>query len=459
LPVRDHDLAELLREHASRHRVPGASLGVLRDGEVAVVHHGVADVATGEPVTGDTRFALGSLGKPMTATVVARAAEAGRLSLDDPVAARVPELRGAAWAERATLRDLLANRSRIPLSVASEFSGWSDRDADVLARVAAKAAVGEPTPAFWSYSNIGWCLLGRAMEVLTGLVWEEVVRDNLLTPLGLTATTFTTWPAARPRATGHEVSADGATGHEVSADGVAPVAAWAPRNLGPAGSTLQSTAGDLLRFAGFHLDEAWAAALRDTSEEIRIHAWLDAWCLGWGRFDWSGGPVWGWDGLISGQRSVLRLVPERRGAVVLLTNCGTGRALYRSMFPELMRECFGIGMPPLRLEPPAGPTDAAGPAGAAGDSAPAAPAGDLARFAGVYGWVDRRWEVTATDAALVLTGARGTIEARPVDDRAFLVDADDPDTPTMTFGAFDDDGRPGVLYQMLWGLPRIGASG
>jgi hypothetical protein len=50
--------------------------------------------------------------------------------------------------------------------------------------------------------------------------------------------------------------------------------------------------------------------------------------------------------------------------------------------------------------------------------------------------------------------ARGTIEVLPIDDRTFLVDAGEPDTPAMTFGAFDDSGRPGALYQMLWGLPR-----
>jgi len=33
-------------------------------------------------------------------------------------------------------------------------------------------------------------------------------------------------------------------------------------------------------------------------------------------------------------------------------------------------------------------------------------------------------------------------------------DADDPDTPTVTFGAFDEAGRPHVLYEMIWGLPR-----
>jgi hypothetical protein len=41
------------------------------------------------------------------------------------------------------------------------------------------------------------------------------------------------------------------------------------------------------------------------------------------------------------------------------------------------------------------------------------------------------------------------------DGRAFLLDPDDPAVPTTTFGEFDDGGRPHVLYQMLWGLPRV----
>jgi CubicO group peptidase (beta-lactamase class C family) len=421
-----HELTDLLREHASAHSVPGAALGVLRDGVVTCAYVGVADVSTREPVTPGTRFALGSIGKPMAATVAARLADAGLYSMDDPLAALVPELYGAGWADRASVRDLLANTSRLPLSLASEFVGWPDDDDDVLSRVAAGLAPGEPTPPYWSYTNAGWCLLGRAMEAVTGLHWEEVVRANLLEPFGLAGTTFTTWATDVP----------GVRGHEIAATGPEPVPAWAPRNLGPAGSTLLSTVPDLLRFAQRHLDDPILAPLRTTTSEVRIHAWCDAWCLGWGRFDWDGGPVWGWDGLMAGQRCVLRLVPERRGAIVLLTNSGTGRALYRSVFPELMRACFDVGMPALRLE-----TD------------PAA-AGDLSRFAGVYAWPDRRFEVTATGTGLVIAGARGTVEASPVDRQTFLVDAADPDTPTMTFGGFDDEGRPGALYQMLWAHPR-----
>jgi hypothetical protein len=95
-------------------------------------------------------------------------------------------------------------------------------------------------------------------------------------------------------------------------------------------------------------------------------------------------------------------------------------------------------MPSLRLEP-----------------APGGAAGDLSRFAGVYAWPDMRLEVRATDTHLVIEDESGPAEAFPIADRVFAVDADDPDTATVTFGAFDDGGRPHVLYQMLWGLPRV----
>jgi CubicO group peptidase (beta-lactamase class C family) len=420
-------LAEALGEHARRHSVPGAALGVLRDGVVTTAYHGVASRATGAPVTADTRFALGSIGKPIAATVALGIADQGLYTLDDPVAELVPELRGAGWAGRASALDLIANRSRLPLRLATEFTALPEGDAGVLARVAAAMAEGDPTPPYWSYSNAGWCLLGRAMEAVTGQVWEDVVRATVLEPFGLAQTAFTTWSTDVPRASGHEVAAGGPE----------PVAPWTPRNLGPAGSTLLSTATDLLRLAGRQMDDPALARLRTTSAEVRIHGWLDAWGLGWARFDWAGGPVWGWDGLMAGQRSVLRMVPHRRGAVVLLTNSGTGRALYRSLFPDLMRECFGVGMPALRLEPSPGA------------------AGDLSRFAGVYRWPDRSFTVTATGTGLTIAGARSTVEVAPIDEQTFLVDAGDPDTPTVTFGGFDDDGRPGALYQMLWAHPRL----
>jgi Beta-lactamase len=140
------DLTALLREHAVRHAVPGAAIGVFRDGTAMTACYGVADITTGEPITSGTRFSAGSLTKSMVATVIAALAEAGRLSLDDLVAGHVPELPASGWAGRATVRDLLANRSGLPLRAGLEF-GFADRkgqDDGALSRLVADAAVEGP---------------------------------------------------------------------------------------------------------------------------------------------------------------------------------------------------------------------------------------------------------------------------------------------------------------------------
>jgi CubicO group peptidase (beta-lactamase class C family) len=394
---------------------------------VTTAYAGVADVSSGEPVTSETRFSAGSLTKSMVATVVVRLADAGRLSLDDPVARHVPELHGAAWARRATVRDILANRSGLPLRDALEFDfSVEDQDDDALSRFAARVAQAEPTTSVWSYSNAGWCLLGRAIETVTGLTWEDAMSTHLLDPLGMAQTTFAAGPVGVPRAAGHRVTASGAE----------PVAPATARAFGPAGTTMITSVADLLRFAALHLEDGSLALLRESRTDVRVAGWFDAWCHGWARFDWEGGPVWGWDGLITGERSVLRLVPEQHGAVVLMTNGSTGRAMYRSLFPELMHDVFGIEMPRLQLEPSPGA------------------ARDLERYAGVYAWPDRRSVVEATETRVRIEVDGTAMHGRSIDQRTFVVDPDDPDNPTVTFGAFDRDGHPHVLYVMLWGLPR-----
>lgn len=89
------------------------------------------------------------------------------------------------------------------------------------------------------------------------------------------------------------------------------------RAYGPAGTTMLSTVADVLRFAALHLTDPSLARLRATHAELRIHGWFDVWCLGWGRFEWPDGPVWGWDGDLSEERGVLRLLPEQDGAIFL----------------------------------------------------------------------------------------------------------------------------------------------
>ncbi len=426
------ELTALLTQHAARHAVPGAALGILRDGATMTAYCGVANVATGAPVTPETAFSVGSLTKSMVATVIARLADAGRLSFDDPVAAHVRELRRSGWAQRATVRGLLANSSGLPLRAVLEFdfAGRGSDDKRALSRFAADVAHSRPTATFWSYSNAGWCLLGRVIETVTNAPWEDAMMHHLGS-VGMRGTTFGV-DAVAPRR---------AAGHDLTADGPVPIEPLRTRAYGPAGANAVSTVTDLLRFAAWHLVDPSLAELRTVHSEVSIHGWLDSWCLGWARFDWDNSPVWGWDGLISGERSSLRILPDHRAAVVLMTNGSTGRAMCRSLFTDLADLLFGIRVPPLKL-----------------DASPGAVA-DLSRFSGVYAWPDWRVEVTAGDDSLLITDEDSRTVALPIDERTFLVDPTDPDNPTVTFDAHDAEGRPRVLYQMLWGLPRVETRG
>ena len=173
--MNERDLTVLLREHAGQHSVPGAALGILHKGTVTTACYGVADVRSGAPVTAGTRFSAGSLTKSMVATVVAGLAAAGRLSLDDPVAGHVPELSASDWAGRATFRDLLANRSGLPLASCTEFgfASRTEQDDRALSRLVVEAATAGPAGDFWSYTNVGWCVLGRVIETAAAAGWED----------------------------------------------------------------------------------------------------------------------------------------------------------------------------------------------------------------------------------------------------------------------------------------------
>jgi CubicO group peptidase (beta-lactamase class C family) len=280
----------------------------------------------------------------------------------------------------------------------------------------------------WSYSNLGWCLLGRAVEVVSGSPWETAM-ESVLAPAGLESTSFGLEPAGPRRATGHDVTAGGPV----------PVRPVSSRAYGPAGLATTTSADDLLRFAELHLTSPDLAPLRDVHAPVSISGWLDAWCLGWARFAWEGGAAWGWDGVVDGQRSVLRLLPADRVAVAVLTNGSNGRALHRTLLAEMVPRVSGLRPSSTPLTPSPGA------------------AGDLARFAGTYAWPDQRTTVAVRSDGLILTTDDGEAEARPVDGRTFLVDPADPDTPTVTFGGFDRDGVPSVLYDMVWGLPRVTA--
>jgi CubicO group peptidase (beta-lactamase class C family) len=99
---------------------------------------------------------------------------------------------------------------------------------------------------YWSYSNCGFILLGRLIEISTGSSWEEEVMGRIIKPLGLSARTVTLLDGTENLAIGHRVDVD--TGAMVEES------RFMAKSGGPAGSNLIGTAEDLVEFADGLLD-------------------------------------------------------------------------------------------------------------------------------------------------------------------------------------------------------------
>lgn len=350
---------------AARHRVPGAALGILRmrtEGADELVEAvcGVLNKDTGVEATTESLFQIGSITKVWTATVVMQLVDEGLLDLDAPIVEVLPELRLADpdATFKVTMRHLLTHTSGIDGDVFTD-TGRGDDCLDKYVALLEQVAQNHPLGATWSYCNSGFSLMGRVVEKLTGVTWDQALRERIFVPLGLSHT------ATLPEEVLLYGSAIGHVAEGTDEPARAPV--WGlPRSVGPAG-LISSTAADVLAFARLHLNggrsadgtpvlsTAGTAAMAEKFAELPDKYSLgDSWGLGWIRYGWNGHRLIGHDGNTIGQAAFLRLLPEQGLAVTLLTNGGNARDLYEDLYREIFAELAEVTLP-TPLAPPAQP--------------------------------------------------------------------------------------------------------
>jgi CubicO group peptidase (beta-lactamase class C family) len=340
--------------------VPGASAGVLIDGQLALAADGILSTATQVAANTDTVFQIGSITKLWTTTLVMQLLDDGLISLDEPLRTFLPEfvLADEAAAARVTIRHLLTHTSGFEGDLFTDTGQGEDALEKYVATLASAAQVFAPG-AMFSYNNTGFSVLGRLIEKLRGQPFDEVLIDRIARPLGLDNVCPSPFQAILRRA---------AVGHLDGPDGPEAAPLWAlARSNAPAGAMLAMTAHDLLAFARMHLDGGQApdgtgilsptsvAAMQQDQVTVPPTATMgDAWGLGWSIDHNTSGQVVHHDGGTIGQAAFLRVVPERGLAVALLTNGGDFMGLYADVVEPLLDELAGIA-PRVRLVPPATP--------------------------------------------------------------------------------------------------------
>ncbi|MAG56637.1 MAG: hypothetical protein CMJ83_10140 [Planctomycetes bacterium] len=183
---------QLFRDAIGRDDLKGVVLLVARSGKI-VLHEaiGVRDPEGKKPMRTDSLFRMASNTKPVVATAVLQLAEAGKLSIDDPVAHHLPSFR-TERAQAMTIRQLLSHTSGfrvrpIFLNPLLEKSPENPDAPSLAAEVRRFGAIGAKVPpgTSYAYSNAGFNTLGALVAKVSGLPLKTYLKRNVYTPLGM----------------------------------------------------------------------------------------------------------------------------------------------------------------------------------------------------------------------------------------------------------------------------------
>lgn len=196
--------------------IPGAVSMIVKDGKVAHLEAvGYADIEAKKPMRTDTIFQIMSMTKPITGIGIMILMEEGKLSINDPVARHLPEFRNQWMVSERDGKDRMTlirpSRSITILDLLTHSSGMADympegmtdlmqtMDRPLSEAVAAYAQVPlqfEPGTR-WMYSNMGIDTLGRIIEVVSGMKYEDFLKQRVFDPLGMKDSFF--YPPADKR--------------------------------------------------------------------------------------------------------------------------------------------------------------------------------------------------------------------------------------------------------------------
>ena len=310
---------------------------VVKDDEVLLAKgYGFADRAGKVPYTTDTVFDIGSITKPFTASAILRLEMDGKLKVTDPITKffkDVPDDK-----KEITLHHLLTHTAGFKHSLGGDYDKIS-RDDFVKLALASKLRSTPGTS--YSYSNVGYSLLGAVIEQVTGGSYEKYLRDSLFEPAGMTKTGY-----VLPKWGKGEL----ARGYQKDKDWGTPLdRPWA--DDGPywhlrANGGLLSTAGDLYRWSvalqgeGILSKEAKAKQFAPHASEGLLgggNHYGYGWSIGKTR---AGNRVWEHNGSNGVFFADFRIYPEDRLVLILATNATGLRymselsSVARALLPE-----------------------------------------------------------------------------------------------------------------------------
>jgi len=311
-PVLEHDLEPVLKAgQLAPGTGGGTTVGVWKKGEQRVFAYGVA-----KP---DSIFEIGSITKTFTALALAQLVVQGKVSLDEPVRELLPpDTVAKPEGREITLLDLATHRSGLPAGPnnlhstdkSDPFAGYETTDLYAFMR---GWGVAKPASASFSYSNLGFGLLGQALASHSGLNYTDLLH-GITEPLGMRDTVVELSPEQQERLI---------QGYAGLRNPVGPMHLAALAGAG----AVRSTAGDMLRYLAANLHpetvsntNALPAAL-EVSHRLRAQI-TPGWNVALAWFYDADSGTYFHDGVMAGNTSNVFFNPRGDYAGVVLVNCG-----------------------------------------------------------------------------------------------------------------------------------------
>ncbi|MFD2517699.1 serine hydrolase [Salinimicrobium flavum] len=318
-------IEDLLNKYHEYGQFNGSVL-VADDGEVIFSDgFGMANMEYDIPNQPDTKHRLGSITKQFTAALILQLVEQGKLELDKPISTYLPDYKGPA-ADVVTIHHLLTHSSGIP-SYTSFPGFFQEQSRDPSSPEEFVKTFSDSTLQFtpgerFSYNNSGYFLLGHIIEEVTGKTYEQVLQENIFTPLNMNDTGYDHHETIlKNRASGYEKNGGGYVN-----------APYLDMSLPYAGGSLYSTVEDLFKWdRALYNNEVLSEKSKKLMFTPHIASGNSHYGYGWSLDKLPIGqsrdsvPIVVHGGGINGFNTLIVRFPEEEDLVVLLNNTGGTR--------------------------------------------------------------------------------------------------------------------------------------
>lgn len=318
-------IAAQLETSRQQHGIPGLSTTLVHDQRI-LWSGGIGVARTTDEARADqhTIYRVGSVTKLFTATMLLQLRDAGKLQLDDPIERYIPafKLRSPFRDARPpTFRQVASHMAGLPREL--PIAGWDRFEAPTSEQILARLQEAEmilPPMIHYKYSNIGYTVLGHALEVIAQQPYTEYVVKHILHPLGMCSSGFTLPQALQSRGA-HATFPPPAT--QLVPAHYPDMGAYAPMGQ------LFASAEDLGRFIMLQFRKGPQGDNQllngGTLREMHAPVWMDA--------SWTFGTAIGWrlgrlakrtilthDGLVHGFSADVTVVPELKLGIAVCAN-------------------------------------------------------------------------------------------------------------------------------------------